>query len=463
MYHMKLLYKCKYNTRRAGVLLLLRPHQNPDADRVSTIPLMSAEITSSRPLLDLPSEIWLNIFQLATFIPFETDVSVNIVKPGPFCSSDRFQIESFETVLPLRRAVVQVSRRFYQIGTEVLYTTFHANPSGVRHPYRRLSLFSDLLVLRPELGRFVKRLSLEWRDRDEEENYKIISRCPNMFIFSSLLPRDYYKHKHRRPWWGRGLPKTIRSFDADVETIPVDDVLSLLETLPRLELLDLWNLTKNLVPRAPVLLKDVRILSIYHSIYHENTSPSPPVSLAMQLPRLTTLVTDTPLIHRRLPLPLSALRRVKYFQVCGPSNYLEHHHGYFDKLRHLEIFTNSIGSWDWLTYFPLHQLDCITVNPTDDAVALWREAFKVDLFMPLDANVMPNLKRFELAWGTTGIYGYYDQGLCGIVDTEGFIESLESLVRRFEQRNIVFVEKRGIDFYPRFQPVENVLIACKWL
>ena len=424
---------------------------------------MSAEIASSRPLPEFPSEIWLNIFRLATFIPFETetDISMNIVDPELFCSSDSYQLEAFEKVLPLRRAVVQVSRRFYQIGTEVLYTTFHANPSGIRHLYRRLSLFSDLLVLRPELGRFVKRLSLRWLDRDEEENYMIISRCPNMFIFSSLLPCEYYKHKHRRPWWGQGLPKTIRSFDADVETIPVNDILSLLETLPHLELLHLGNLTKNLVPRAPVLLNDLRILSIYHTIYDENTKSPPCGSLAMQLPSLTTLVTDTPLIHPRLPLPLDALRRVEYCQVCGPSNYLEDHSDYFDNLRNLEILTDSIGSWGWLTYFPLHQLECITVNPTDDAVALWREAFEVDLFMPLDAKAMPNLKRFELVWGTTGIYGYYHQGLCRTVDREGFIECFESLVRRFEQRNILFVEKRGIEIYPRFQPVHDVLVACK--
>ena len=418
---------------------------------------MSAEIASSCPLPEFPSEIWLDIFRLATCIPFETDISVNIVEPGLFCSSDHYQLEAFEKVLPLRRAVVQVSRRFYQIGTEVLYTAFHANPLGIRHPYRRLSLFSDLLVLRPELGRFVKRLSLRWQDKDEEENYKIISRCPNMFIFSSLLHRPSYKG--HRPWWGRGLPKTIRSFDADVDNIPINDILSLLETLPHLELLDLQDLTKCLVPHAPVLLNNLRILSIYHPIYDENTSSSPPVSLAMQLPSLTTLVTDELLVHASLPL--DALRRVEYCQVWDLWNELEHHSDYFDNLRYLEIFTDWIGFWGWLTYFPLRQLECITVKTTDHAVTLWRKAFKVDLLMPLDVKATPNLKRFELVWGTTGIYGYYHQGLRRTVDREGFIECFESLVRRFEQRNTLFVEKRGVEIYPRFQPVHDVLIACK--
>ena len=336
----------------------------------------------------------------------------------------------------------------------MLYTAFHTNSYD-----RRLSLLSDLLVLRPELGRFVKRLSLRWSDKDEEENHKIISRCPNMFIFSSLLQR--YSYNHCRPWWGRGLPKTIRSFDADVENIPVNDILSLLETLPHLELLHLSVLTGCLVRPAPVSLTALRILSIYYSIIAQNTSSSPPVSPAMQLPSLTTLDPDRIPVQAWRSFPLDALRGVEYLQVSGPSNYLGRHSDYLSNLRYLEIFTDSIGFRDWLTYIPLHQLECITVEPTDLALARWRAAFEVDFFILLDAKAMPKLKRFELVWGPTGIYGYFHQEIYRIGNGKYFFESFESLVRGFEQRNVLFVEKKGIEIYPRFQTVHNVLITCK--
>ena len=165
---------------------------------------MSTEATSSPPLPELPSEIWLNIFRLAAFIPLETDLLVTKLEPGLFCTYDSHHLQALEKVLPLRCTIVQVSRRFYQIATEILYTTFHTNPNGIENPNRRLLLFSNLLVSRPELGRFVKRLSLQWTDDDEEKNYQIISRCPNVFIFSSFRPVNHVGH---RPWWGRGLPK----------------------------------------------------------------------------------------------------------------------------------------------------------------------------------------------------------------------------------------------------------------
>ena len=230
-----------------------------------------------------------------------------------------------------------------------------------------------------------------------------------MFIFSSIRLNTY---ESRRPWWGRGLPKTIRSFDAAVHDIPVDDILSLLEMLPHLELLHLETMTGpgDPVPRAPICLTALRILSIYYDVFDYNASLSPPVSPvspSLQLPSLTTPATDRIPVHARLSFPLEALRELEYFQVCRPSNYLRHHSDYFHNLRSLEILTDSIGFWGWLSYFPLHQSECIAVKLVGRVVALWREAFEVDFLMPFDAKVMRKLKRFELVWGTTGIYGYY--------------------------------------------------------
>ena len=340
----------------------------------------------------------------------------------------------------------------------MLYTTFHTNPPGIRRSARRVSLFSNVLVLRPELGRFVKRLSLAWSDKDEKKNYKIISRCPSMFIFSSLLPHRSYKD--RRPWWGQGLPKTIRSFDADVYKIPVNDILSLVEVLPHLEVLHLKDLTGCLVRPAPVCLTTLRILSMYYYIFDGNTSSSPPVSDAMQLPALTTLATNVGLVHARLSLPLDALRGLEYVQVVCRSDYHGHHSDYFDNLRYLEITTFGTSFQDCLTYFPFHQLECLTVNPTLFTVQYWKETVEDIVAMPLDAKAMPKLKLFQLIWGITGIYGYYNKDLDGIGEREDFIEYFEGLVRRFEQQNVLFVETNEFEICPGFQHVRDVLIAC---
>src|SRR5258708_7467861 len=223
---------------------------------------MSAEITSPPPLREFPPEIWLTIFRLATFIPLETDLSVPTVELGLFCSNDGYLLLALKQVLPLRRAITQVSRRFYQIGAEVLYTTFHVSPWRVGYPDLRFSLFADLLVSRPELGRFVKRLSLRWSDAEEEKNHQVISHCPNVLIFSSVGPGSYVG---QRPWWGRGLPKTIRSFDASVYRVPMNDILALLQMLPHLELLHLRGLTGYPSLDTPVSLSALRVLSIYRS------------------------------------------------------------------------------------------------------------------------------------------------------------------------------------------------------
>lgn len=106
---------------------------------------MSAQIASPSSLPELPPEIWLKIFQIATFIPFERDLPATTFESGLFCSYDTYQISAFERVLPLRLSIVLVSRRFYQIGAEVLYTAFHAN-ARLNDCDPKLSLFSDLLV-----------------------------------------------------------------------------------------------------------------------------------------------------------------------------------------------------------------------------------------------------------------------------------------------------------------------------
>jgi hypothetical protein len=298
---------------------------------------MSADIVSSPLLPELPPEIWLKIFRIATFIPRETDLSATTIEPGLFCSYDELQARAFEAVLPLRRTIVLVSRRFYQIGAEVLYTTFHGNAGRINNPDRRLSLFSDLLVSRPELGRFVRRLSLRWSVGDEEKNYRIVSRCPHVMIFSSFIQLCDTGYV---PWWRRGLPKTIRSFDATYSNVPIEDILALLQTLPHLELLHLYNLRVDSIPHPPVCLSALRILSVY---IERNVHVESHISIlsTMQLPRLAALATNVGEFDARLSFPLEVWRGLEYFQP----NYRSHiglRPDYFRSLRRLHL--TSLGT-----------------------------------------------------------------------------------------------------------------------
>jgi len=419
---------------------------------------MSADIASSSSLPEFPPEIWLKIFRLATFTPLETDVSVTKVEPGLFHSTDGCQSRAFREVLPLRRTIVQVSRRFYQIGIEVLYTAFHIYAGRIIDPNRRLLLFSDLLVSRPDLGRFVKRLSLLWSDRDEERNYRIISRCPNVMIFSSFLIPNCIGD---RPWWGRGLPKTIRSLDAQVHKVPTNEVLAVLEMLPSLEVLHLLSPSFYTIPHTPVCLSALRILNIGGMAPGPAISSYPSVLSAMQLPNLTTLATSMGDIHAKHAFPLEALRRLEYFQGEAAESFRGCHSDYFDNLRYLEIIMGWEGLQGCLTYFPFHQLECLTVDAYYVSSIDWPLTVGRAVEVPLDAKAMPRLKLFQLILGGTGIYGHYHEVVDSTRDGEDFIKYFDTLVRRFEERNVLFVETNKREICPGFQPVCDALVACK--
>ena len=417
---------------------------------------MSADIDSS---LLLPPEIWLKIFRIATFIPRETDLSATTVEPGLFCSHDELQARAFEAVLPLRRAIVLVSRRFYQIGAEVLYTTFHGNARCINNPDRRLSLFSDLLESRPELGRFVRRLSLRWSVGDEEKNNRIVSRCPHVMIFSSFI--QLYDTGYV-PWWGRGLPKTIRSFDANVFNVPIEDILTLLHTLPHLEILHLYHLRVDSIPHTPVCLSALRILSVY---IKQNVQVESHISIlsTMQLPRLAALATDVGQFDVHLSFPLEVWRGLEYFQpdVRG-------HFGlrpdYFRSLRHLYLTLVWDGVETFLTYFPFHQLECLTLqtNPTIlMGTGAWQRRAELFVDLPLHEETMPMLRRFQLDWEYAGIYDYYCQDLETAADRARFIQYFETLAERFEQRGVHFVETHRREICPGYQPIREVLALCK--
>ena len=241
----------------------------------------------------------------------------------------------------------------------------------------------------------------------------------------------------------------------------MNDILSLLEALPNLELLNLWPFTEYPYPHAPIRLSALRLLSIHSSNIDQDTSPSTTILSGMQLPSLITLATNVAHVHARLSLPLNALRGLEYLQAPSAWIYEGHHSDYFHNLRYLEIPIIQTSLQPCLTYFPFHQLEHLTVISRFITMSEWRQTVEAVVVTPLDARAMPKLKHFQLTWGYHGIYGYYHQVIDGTGDEEDFIEYFETLVGRFEQRNVLFVMTNDEVICPGFQPVRDVLIACR--
>jgi len=445
-------------TPKFGTSPFLDRTDPPDIDREAATPLMSLAISPS-PQPELAAETWLEIFRIATFIPHETDISATTITPGLFCTFRNYQAQAFEAVLPLRRAIVQVSRCFYQLGAEVLYTSFHASAGYISGPDRRLLLFSELLVSRPELGQFVKRLSLQWSEEDKETNYRIINRCPDVIIFSSFLPPDYLGCE---PWWGQGLPKTIRTFDAIVNYVPITDILAVLGGLPHLEMLHFWGLEGYSIPHAPICLSALRILSIYQSPSHSNIESYLLLLPAKQLPRLIALATNIANIHARLSFPLDVWRRLEYFKIDNWSPF-RFFPDYFHSLRRLHL-TGVIEVELSLKDFPFHQLEYLALDlkaVTLEDMDEWKRRIELVVALPLDPKIMPSLKLFQLNWGSSSIYDSYRWYLHTTECRNHLIQYFESLVTRFEERGVLLVERQEEEVYPGFQPIRDILTECK--
>lgn len=281
-----------------------------------------------------------------------------------------------------------------------------------------------------------------------------------MIIFSSFAPL-LSDDVPSVPWW-RGLPKTIRSFDADVRRVAIEDIRRILRTLPHLEMLHLWDLQRDPTPHPPICLPALRILSAW---VNEYSSDEPCFSLlsTMQLPRLTALVSNVGMFDVGLSFPLDVWRRLEYFK---PSH--ETHSGlrsdYFHNLRHLSL-TLSLASLEaHLVYFPFHQLECLTfqTSPTYmNGTDRWEPNAELAMDLPLNARAMPKLKLLQLIFAYTGIYKYYCDDLKSAEDKDRFISYFESLTASFERRGVLFAETNDREVCPGFQPICDILDMCK--
>jgi hypothetical protein len=258
---------------------MAQPQPTP---HVSAIPLNS--FTPS-----LPHELWREIFQLATFIPDELEIS-DIFRPGIFGDQSGRQKAAWREVLPLRAAIQNVSRLWHSIGVELLYQSFHTDYWNVKVP--RLA---STLRIKPSYGLLVKRLRL-LVSVDNADNIFILRSCPNVLILST---------------------------DVNTGSIPVAlwDAFSLLTSLRHLQV-DASYAHPNLegetppVPVGPFILPNLRHFHL-SSRFHLDGILTPESILS--LPCLTSLSFE---VKESSPAPLlckDLLRRLTYLRLQGRS------------------------------------------------------------------------------------------------------------------------------------------------
>jgi len=131
----------------------------------------------------LPHELWREIFQLATFIPDELEIS-HMFRPSVFGDQSGRQLAEWKEVLPLRVAIQRVSRLWHFIGVELLYQSFH---DGRR--LRNVQFLASTLRVKPSYGLLVKRLTLRLTvfNTINADVIFILRSCPNVLILSTKV------------------------------------------------------------------------------------------------------------------------------------------------------------------------------------------------------------------------------------------------------------------------------------
>jgi len=251
---------------------------------------------SSSPLSNftpiLPDELWREIFQHATFIPDELEIS-HMFCPGVFGdqSGRRRQMAAWKEVLPLRVAIQSVSRLWHFIGVEFLYRSFHGNGH-----LRSLQLFASTLRVKPSYGLLVKRLTLRlsMSNTINADVIFVLRSCPNVLILSTK---------------------------SSTSSIPAMfwDACSLLTSL-RLLQVDVYYLTIRrgaqppAVPVGPFILPNLRH---FHLNSRSDRHGILTLERTLNLPRLTSLSLE---LHSESPVPSlckDLLRRLTHLKIKG--------------------------------------------------------------------------------------------------------------------------------------------------
>jgi len=410
----------------------------------------------SRSSPSVPPEIWLQIFRTATFIPGEWNVSATTSHPGLFPSWDALQLGAYKAVLPLRRAIVQVSRLWWQIGCEVLYASFYETTSYYCAQTQTLGHFERSLLSRPVLGCLIKRLALRWpRKGSSSKIDHILQLCPNTRILSFYHVVDPALHG---PWESRILLNHVRVFDAAVYNLSQKCIVHVLSSLPNVEVLHLSGLKpgdEESRYHGTLRLPLVQFLSLSFNGDQGIEYWTPLLSTA-DIPRLTSLSTG--LGKAPLPFSIGVWQRITFFNTLLGA-YSAPKPEIFRSLTHLQLALEAQTFRHQQNHFPFHQLSHLTIlyrSVQCYCVSQWKQC--VEVFLALE---MPLLKFVELQWGDHGINSSLIWASGQERHLEAFLDYLESLAHKFEQVGVQFQEARSRDIYHVPIPIKDAIRSAR--
>ena len=440
--------------------------------RLSTLPVPQAHTKGSgastaMPVVSklsassaIPPEIWSNVFHIATFIPDEWDEVVSKDDMRIFAASYP-QMETYHSILPLRRTIVEVCRLWYKIGTKLLYASFHYTRPKSEEPSRRLAAFAHVLVARPHLGRLVKRLSVWWSPT-VTDNELIIRHCPNTIIFSSYQADSSTLCSP----WVRSLPESLRCLEANVNTVETAEIMRILYAAPNLESLYLWQLAEaGSTSQYPHLgFPALRQLCLYFSDPKVIKSWLPILS-SIDAPKLIAFTTNLGSLGSAVSsFPRDIWERIAYLGVSAKGyRYIRSTH-----LLSLQYLNLDLEEGQVLTKlqinFPFHQLESLTlclihIHLVD--VREWRPYIRKLLEFPLDTKMMPSLRILELEWMDGGIEASVARRASHKDVLSKFLISLGSLAVQAEKRDVCFLEHRESMIFHTRTLIQDVVAACK--
>ena len=412
--------------------------------------------TLSSPFPSVPPEIWLQIFQMATYIPGEWDVPTTPHSQGLLNSWDSLQWKPYKVILPLRRTIVQVSRLWWEVGSKVLYTSFRE--TALRHHRigaRALDHFERTLSSRPALGRFVKRLFLTWPLVScPGQIDHVLQLCPNALILSF----DHPTTPKQILWEPATSPRHVRILRARVHSFNQREIVQMLSGLPGLEILHLSGLGRGPEEsrhHGTLRLSLVRLLSLKFAD-RQGLEYWTPLLTTADLPRLTSFSTNSE--SGLGPFSIDIWQRLVFFR-CYISDGIALKPEIFRSLTHLHLGTGARSLRHQQDHFPFHQLHHLTISSWAMAytrVSEWKQIAEGLLAPPLKRSDMPLLQVLELEWGEDGVQcnpmlvSEHAQYL-------SFLDYLESATLEFERLGIQFQEVYGRSLYRMPTPIKDVL------
>jgi hypothetical protein len=389
----------------------------------------------------LSDELLHEIFLHATFIHGEWDVSTNYFHTGLNCSYDEYHIAAWERVLPDRLNIAKVCRRWYQVGVEFLYATFHRNRA--KHRNRQglfVSLFRVLLEARPEIGHLVKRLSLDFDLGDNEDRVAIISLCPNLIIFSSLPICSTTDN-----WWAPTLfPSSLRQFDSSLGAQTWATVVPVLNNLPSLEILHLYFEELSPVKDSdyPILsLPSLRVLELHIDAIDATSVQT--LEQRVHLPRLVALSFELESTSHpsgfASPFSAQLLRRVVSLNTWSYPSATRAED--LVSLRHINLESVPSDHFDFtalVPHIPFHTVRHIVLRsrtpPSRGHIDRWLSQFYDHMCFPLNPTATPKLCVLEIARGLSA------KSIKSHSKSAEILSLLKLLATKFEQRGVQFIK-----------------------